>query len=384
MLLLVITNSAWAADLDVVLAVSQDPVRGGGVVILDLYLHNHTDATIPHEWPPSLPCRIITGRTTVTVNAVRMDQDTPTRVDVPGRRFAKRQYSVLLPVYAVGSVRIVPETIDTNPLIIAVEKAPPEAWVGQQVPLDEGPTMLQSFLEDLSVYEPMYFLLGVEPGLDQSKFQFSFKYRLFNPKGYLSEIAPWVTGFHLGYTQRSIWDLEGDSKPFDDTSYMPEAFYLLPKLDLNLARISAFGIQGGFQHESNGRAGTASRSTNYLYVKPIMGVHLTGPYHMKIAPKIYTYVENEDENNADLADYRGYVDLEVGIMNPEGLALNSHLWWAREGASVQLDLTYPMTRLLGKSLNFYLQAQYFSGYAETLIRYNERHDAFRLGFAIVR
>ena len=276
------------------------------------------------------------------------------------------------------------ETIDANPLIIPVEKAPPEAWVGQQVPLDEGPTMLQSFLDDLSVYEPMYFLLGVDPGLDQSKFQFSFKYRLFNPEGYLAEIAPWVTGFHLGYTQRSIWDLKGDSKPFDDTSYMPEAFYLLPKLDLNLARISAFGIQGGFQHESNGRAGTASRSTNYLYIKPIMGVHLAGPYHMKIAPKIFTYVENENENNADLADYRGYVDLEVGIMNPEGLALNSHLWWARKGASVQLDLTYPMARLLGKSLNFYLQAQYFSGYAETLIRYDERNDAFRLGFSIVR
>ena len=244
--------------------------------------------------------------------------------------------------------------------------------------------MLQSFLDDLSVHEPMYFLLGVDPGLDQSKFQFSFKYRLFNPKGYLAEIAPWVTGFHFGYTQRSVWDLKTDSKPFDDTSYMPEAFYLLPKLELNLASVSAFGIQGGFQHESNGRAGIASRSTNYLYIKPVLGIHLTGPYHMKIAPKMYTYVENEDENNSDLADYRGYVDLEVGIVNPEGLVLNSHLWWARKGASVQLDLTYPMTRLLGKSLNFYLQAQYFSGYAETLIRYDERQDAFRLGFSIVR
>ncbi len=378
------TSGAWAVDLDMVLSVPPGPVRGGGVVILDLYLHNHTDATVTHDMPPSLPCRITTGQTTVTVNADRMDQDAQTRVDIPGQGFAKRQYTVTLPVYAAGPVQLLLETMPTNALIISVEKAPPEAWVGQQVPLDEGPTMLQSFLDDLSVYEPMYFLLGVNPGLDQSKFQFSFKYRLFNPKGYLAEIAPWVTGFHLGYTQRSIWDLKGDSKPFDDTSYMPEAFYLLPKLDLNLARISAFGIQGGFQHESNGRAGTASRSTNYLYFKPIMGVYLAGPYHMKIAPKIYTYVENEDENNADLADYRGYVDLEVGIMNPEGLALNSHLWWARKGPSIQLDLTYPVSRLLGKSLNFYLQAQYFSGYAETLIRYNERNDAFRLGFSIVR
>ncbi|WP_372677111.1 phospholipase A [Desulfosarcina sp.] len=383
-LTLLMTTMAWSADLEMVLTPPREPAQGADTVMLDLYLHNNTPVAITRELPPTVTCRIDTGQSTVFVDADLVGSEVDSHVEIPGRGFAKRQYAILLPVYAMGSVRIMLETIDTNPLIISVEKAPPEAWVGQQVPLDEGPTMLQSFLDDLSVYEPMYFLLGVDPGLDQSKFQFSFKYRLFNPKGYLAEIAPWVTGFHLGYTQRSIWDLKGDSKPFDDTSYMPEAFYLLPTLDLNLARISAFGIQGGFQHESNGRAGSASRSTNYLYIKPIMGLHLAGPYHMKIAPKVFTYVENENENNADLSDYRGYVDLEVGIMNPEGLALNSHLWWARKGASVQLDLTYPMARLLGKSLNFYLQAQYFSGYAETLIRYDERSDAFRVGFAIVR
>lgn len=74
----------------------------------------------------------------------------------------------------------------------------------------------------------------------------------------------------------------------------------------------------------------------------------------------------------------------MGVIDPAGLALNSHLWWAKEGVSVRLDLTYPMTRILSRSLNFYLQAQYFSGYAETLIRYNQRQEAFRLGIAIVR
>jgi phospholipase A1 len=381
---MLMTTIAWSADLGMVLAPPPDTVQGGAAVTMDLYVHNNTDAAISHELPQSLPCRIETDRTMVVVEADLVGREADAHLEIPGRGFAKRQYAVTLPVYASGPVRIVPQTIDTNPIIISVEKAPPEAWVGEQVPLDEGATLVQSFLQDLSVHEPMYFLAGVDPGLDQSKFQFSFKYRLFNPKGYLAEKAPWVSGFHLAYTQRSIWDLKSDSKPFDDTSYMPELFYLLPKIDLGVDRISAFGIQGGFQHESNGKGGDESRSTNYLYIKPVMGVHLAGPYHLKIAPKIYTYVNNEDENNGDLADYRGYFDLETGIMDPEGLSLNSHLWWATEGASVQLDLTYPMNRLLGKSLNFYLQAQYFSGYAETLIHYNERHDAFRLGFAIVR
>ena len=49
----------------------------------------------------------------------------------------------------------------------------------------------------------------------------------------------------------------------------PKVFYLLPKIDLGVDRMSAFGIQGGFQHESNGKSGEDSRSTNYLYMKPV-------------------------------------------------------------------------------------------------------------------
>ena len=113
-------------------------------------------------------------------------------------------------------------------------------------------------------------------------------------------------------------------------------------------------------------------------------MHLAGPYQLIVAPKIFTYLGNDDETNPDLADYVGYFDLEAGISSPDGLALNTHFWWAKKGATVQLDLTYPMTHLLTKSLNLYLQAQYFSGYAETLIHYNERNHAFRLGVAIVR
>lgn len=259
-----------------------------------------------------------------------------------------------------------------------------QQWEGQQMSLDDGALLTQSFLENLSVYEPIYLLFGVDPGLEESKFQLSLKYRLFNPDGWMAAKAAWLSGFHLGYTQRSVWDLEANSKPFDDTSYMPELFYLLPKIELNSARISVFGIQAGFQHESNGKGGEDSRSTNYLYLKPVLAIHLAGDYHFEIAPKFFTYVNNDDDTNGDLEDYRGYVDLEVGIFDPEGVALKSHLWWAEEGSSLQLDLTYPMTRLLGKNLNFFLQAQYFSGYAETLLDYDQRQDVFRLGLSIVR
>lgn len=353
-------------------------------MFLDLYMHNNTNATVVRQMPLSLLCRFNMGQTTITRQAELMGGKTTSLVEIAVGGFAKRQYKLKIPVYALKAVEIKLDTIDTNTLTIQVEKAPSEAWKGEQVPLDQGQVLAQSFLENLSVYQPMYFLLGVKPGLDQSKFQLSFKYRLFNPEGYLAEKTPWVTGFYMGYTQRSIWDLKNDSKPFDDTSYMPEIFYLVPKINLDIASISAFGVQVGFQHESNGKGGDESRSTNYLYLQPVLGVHLKGPYYLKIAPKIFTYVNNSDSSNADLKDYHGHIDGEIGIIDPEGLALNSHLWWAKEGATLQLDLTYPLTKLVSRTLNLYLHVQYFSGYAETLLHYNERQDAFRLGFSIIR
>lgn len=384
MLIILVSTIAGAVGVDMVLVSPKGTVQGGTAVVLDLYLHNNTAATVVRELPLSVPCRIHMDQKSVSVTAELVDGQSQSRVEINAHGFAKRQYTVSLPVYATGSVRLLLETLDTPLITVQVDAAPPEAWVGQQIPLDQGFTMAQSYLDNLSIHEPIYFLLGVDPGLEKSKFQFSFRYRLFNPEGFMAEFAPWMSGFHLGYTQRSLWDLKDDSRPFEDTSYMPEIFYLFPHVDLNVTAITAFGIQTGCQHESNGKGGDDSRSTNYLYIKPIMGMSLAGPFHLKIAPRLFTYVDNSEDTNDDLEAYRGYVDFEIGIVDPEGLGLNSHLWWARKGATVQLDLTYPMTRLFGKNLNFYLLAQYFSGYAETLLNYNQRHDAFRLGVSIVR
>ncbi|BBO82690.1 phospholipase [Desulfosarcina ovata subsp. sediminis] len=373
---------ALAADIEILLLTPKTAVYGGENTVIDLCLLNNTDSTISRAIPVVLPCRISYGRKSVIVNAKRVEM--VTMVNIPSKQFVKLQYYLVFPVYTIGSVQIEPATLNCAPLTIEVQKARAEKWVDQQLPIDQGQILAQSFLNDISVHEPMYFLFGVEPGLEQSKFQLSFKYRFFSPEGYIADKAPFVSNFYVGYTQRSIWDLENDSKPFDDTSYMPELFYLKPKIDLNINRVTAFGVQCGFLHESNGQGGDDSRSTNILYIEPILGVQLMRSWFLKIAPNIHTYVNNSESSNDDLMDYRGYVDIGIGIVDPEGLALNSHWWFARKGVTVQLDLTYPMTSVLSKDLNFYLLAQYFSGYAETLLHYKERHDAFRIGFSIVR
>ena len=103
-----------------------------------------------------------------------------------------------------------------------------------------------------------------------------------------------------------------------------------------------------------------------------------------ISPKFWAYVANDPVGNPDLSDYRGYFDLEVKLGQARGLLAGSHLWWGERGASTQLDLTYPLHRLLGGNLEVYLQVQYINSLAESMLHYRERSQALRVGFALVR
>jgi len=50
----------------------------------------------------------------------------------------------------------------------------------------------QPYLDHVSAYQPIYFLVGTDPG--ESKFQFSFKYRLVDPESSLAERYRFMDG----------------------------------------------------------------------------------------------------------------------------------------------------------------------------------------------
>ena len=211
--------------------------------------------------------------------------------------------------------------------------------------LDEMFTLYQPYLGNIAFYQPMYFLLGVEP--EKSKFQFSFKYRFFNPDGSLTRACPWIKGFHFAYTQTSFWDLKSDSKPFDDTSYKPELFYQSSSIDTHVLGVKRLFLKAGFQHHSNGRGSEFSRNTNYLYVNPIfIFFDEDSRFGFQISPRVWAYVMNDDDTNPDLEDYQGYFDLGLKLGKADGFVIGAHVGWANEGGSAQVDLTYPLHRFL--------------------------------------
>jgi outer membrane phospholipase A len=194
-----------------------------------------------------------------------------------------------------------------------------------------------------------------------------------------------MRGIHLGYTQTSSWDLESDSSPFEDTSYQPEIFYLTDNVSMRPGWLDGLFYQASVQHESNGRAGDASRSTNYFYFTPSAILYNeTNGLGIQISPKFVYFFNNSDDSNPDIDKYRGNFELEIKAGKADNLVLGANFHFASKGTSMQLDLTYPLGMGFFSNLEFYLHAQYARAYAETLIDYQERTDALRIGISMVR
>ena len=372
----------WAriADADMIFSSPVQSVESATRIELIFTVTNPTNETQHLELPDPLHVKLDAGNASAILDLSAEEALAPFDL-IPGS-FRSFKLHGKLPQIPAGVVTLLATGLEANPLVLNVQSpsTAPAALVASAQPpaelVDKPPVLA------LSVYEPVYFIVGGDGGLN-AKFQISFKYRLFDTRGAIAKRLPWIDDLYFSYSQTSLWDLGELSRPFRDSSYRPRLFYANNGLiDLFDGRLH-LGTEGGVGHESNGKDGAESRSVNIMFIRPTLIWGDPEARHLYVAPLVYEYLDRSD--NPDIVDYRGHVDFLVGYGSKGGLN-----FWAtlRKGkrsdfGSAELNLSYPLSRLTNGALAGWLMLQYFDGYGESLLDYNRKlQSQLRLGLAV--
>ncbi len=380
---LVLTNpaSVLAQEVTCVLASPSQPLTAGTPGSIWLYCLNSSSNEVSRTFEARLDGRLTSDFGSFKTVLVLTNRSGGEATIAPGS-FVKLEYLFDVPPAIGGQATL--DVSNYNQVVILVKSSDSGAPVTSQTPaaLPATNTAPQSALIEflgrhIYAYEPIYFLLGQYPG---AEFQFSLKYKLFDLTGDWNPLAH----SYFAYTQTSFWDLFSQDPSFYDTSYKPSAFLFYPEIfQKNSFHLD---LQGGYEHESNGRGGSMERSLNTVYLQPTARFDLPAHLQLTFQTRAWYYL-TLGNNNPDLPDYRGYADL-LGALNwidPKGgekIQFATRLRIGDEGSHAGLLFDLRFNLPLRTHFNPTIQLQYFTGYGQTLRQYNQTSHAFRAGLCI--
>ena len=380
--------STLGTRADLILRAPATPPPAGAEFVVELVETNPSAEPAAPTTSEALP--LLAGPAGgAPVSAVFTAADPRNTAPIPAGGFRTTRFRGALPTELVGLVVL--DAAATGAGRVAVDLVPadpiPPLAERQPSPLDPTTAPLPGPRDlGLSPHEPIYFSVGGEGGLN-ARFQFSFKFRAIGPSDDRIAGRGFWEDLYAAYTQTSLWDLHSLSKPFTDSSYRPALFYHRHDLGTDLFG-GRLGLAAGLEHESNGKSGDDSRSINIAFARPTLRWGAADDWQFTFSPRLYAYLEKSE--NADIARYRGHGDFLVVLEHPRSLKLAATLRFGTSGrGSVLVDASYPFSKvndLLPLGLvHGYLHLQFFDGWGESLLHYDERAETqLRIGFMAVR
>ncbi|MCP3924217.1 MAG: phospholipase A [Desulfobacterales bacterium] len=278
---------------------------------------------------------------------------------------------------------------------ITAQEIPEENQVSEEEDKakDDAEDEEEGISEYFSAHKPNYILLYNHyhqstdhdfPSTEaEIKFQLSFKHNIM-----------WLDfgDLYIAYTQKSFWQTydEANSRPFRETNYNPELFF-------RTADWNGFNFDIGAEHESNG--GTyvytsggekidKSRSWNRFYIIPRYKYNFGTSSFFQIEYKLWDRV-NEDpktddsdvtgDENPDIRDYYGLSELRAKLkLGDFVLSTMARKNFNTKKGAFEANMSYPIITGL------YVNLQFFEGYGESLIDYNNRKTTYGIGLMFTR
>ena len=225
-----------------------------------------------------------------------------------------------------------------------------------------------------TLFKDNYFTAGTSIGPKPSRTSSDVKFQVSIAQRLTKSTLPFHTYLFLAYSQKTFWNVFEESMPMRDLNFNPGIG--LSKLLIVKDRLIGKATLM-VEHESNGRDGLASRSWNRIslsaniYIDPNIMIH--GKAWIPIV---------DGENNRDLLDYYGLYQTGVVLTTTNRRFGFSVLLTKRKGWNLNYNTVIELNYRLFKKDNQFLFVQYYNGYGENLIDYNEYHSRLRVGIVI--
>lgn len=225
-----------------------------------------------------------------------------------------------------------------------------------------------------SLFKDIYFVggtvLGGKPTEYNSdvKFQISFQQRL------TKSVLPGHSYLYLFYSQKAIWNVFEQSLPFHDLNFNPGiglSRYIILKNQL-VGKVTMM-----IEHESNGRDGTASRSWNKIswageaYVSPNLMAH--AKFWIPIIDGQY---------NKDILKYMGVSQAGFQAKSTDDKWVLDMTLVKRQGWNLNFNTIVQLGYRINHNSNQFIMLQYYNGYGESMLDYNQYHSRIRFGLLI--
>lgn len=221
------------------------------------------------------------------------------------------------------------------------------------------------------LYKDNYFTVGTTVGQKPTrensdvKFQISLAIRLTNAT------LPWDTFLFLMYTQKTFWNVFEKSLPMHDLNFNPGIGWSKPFFSKGryVGKMTLL-----IEHESNGRDSIQSRSWNRI---SLCGSTIINDWLM-VHGKVWIPIV-DGENNRDILNYCGIFQTGFVVSTPDKKFNLGLTFVKRRGWKPNFNTIAEFTWRVHEKTNLNLFLQYYNGYGENLIDYNQFHSRLRAG-----
>lgn len=225
------------------------------------------------------------------------------------------------------------------------------------------------------LYKDNYFTIGTSIGHQRPsrtnsdvKFQISIAQRL------TKATLPWHTYIYLFFSQKVMWNVFEPSMPMRDLNFNPGIGWSKPFFIKNryVGKLTLI-----LEHESNGRDSIQSRSWNKI---SLSGSVLVSDFLM-VHSKFWIPIVDSG-NNRDILKYSGIWQSGFEVSLKDRKFIFGATFVKRRGWNLNFNTILEFSWRIYKKSNQYLFFQYYNGYGENLLDYNQFHSRLRAGIVI--